>query len=352
MVAGGKPQRVLVVGAGKRAEETIIPALLCLEGSAEIAGVWARSARKLSLYGGGFTVQTETGPGAFDLAEVDTIAVAVTRSEVPKVLRALARHDTAHIALMLDTPVMNPGHLAATKAFRRFRRVVCSEDAIALPPVTAARRVIEAGSIGRVRSITFFHSGWRNHALASARSLIGMRRPTRIRVSRWNPKWTEARIRFSGGIRASVIQPHIHGNGRLLVVGDRGAICDYRSERSEATEIGYLVEDGVYRGVTIGGERVSSDRDESLFENLPRSGLPNPSLDNMFKIRGFMELVATVHDPDSLQYDPYEAIYDHQSFRFAEQLPVFADLRLGARRSLFGGGIRATAGLARALRGR
>jgi predicted dehydrogenase len=345
-------QRVLVVGAGKRAQETIIPALMSLGDSAEIAGVLARSARKLKLYGGDFTVQTETLPEALDISRVDTIAVAVTRSEVPAVLRSLARFDTSHVTLMLDTPVLDPGDFGATRAFRRFRRVVCSEDSIALPPVTAARSLIEQGTIGRTRAIYLVHSGWRNHALASVRWMLGMRRPTRIAVRRWNPKWSETRLRFPGGVRASVVQPHIHGHGRLLVVGDRGAIADYETDRSDVTQIGYRVTDGVYRGLTINGEPVASEHDRLFFENLPR-GLPDPTLDNMFKIRGFMELVTAVHGEEpSLAYDPYEAIYDHQSLRLAERIAVLVDPRLGRKRSILSTGIQAATAASRAVRRR
>ncbi|MGH2726182.1 MAG: hypothetical protein ACRDKS_04315, partial [Actinomycetota bacterium] len=61
------PRRVLLVGAGKRAQETAIPALMSFGAAVELAGVWARSGRKLELYGGEFTVQTETGPEAFPI---------------------------------------------------------------------------------------------------------------------------------------------------------------------------------------------------------------------------------------------------------------------------------------------
>jgi predicted dehydrogenase len=341
-------QRVLVVGAGKRVQETALPALICLDGDVEIAGVWARTSRKLKLYGGGFTVQTETGPEAYDLSQIDTVIVAVTRSQVPSVLRSLSKFDTGHVALMLDTPVLDVGHLGATRMFKRFARVVCSEDSIALPPIAAAKRLIDQGTIGRLRSVQLFHSGWRNHALASVRFLTGMHTPSRITVRQWNQKWSETRLRFPGGVRAAVVQPHVHGNGRVLVAGDRGAIVDYATDRSDATEIGYVVEDGVYRGVTVNGEPVDSELDRRLYENMPRNELPNPTLDNMFKIRGFMELVRAVHDRTSpFAYEALDAIYDHQSMRLAERLPAFVDVRLGGKRSLFRAGLRAATRLTR-----
>ena len=345
-------RRVLVIGAGKRVEETVLPALMCLQGSIEIAGVVARSSRKISFYEGEFTAQTETSPEAFDLATIDTIVVAVTRSQVPAVIRSLARFDTHHVSLMLDTPVLDPGGFGAMKMFPRFRRVVCSEDAIALPPIAAARALIDEGAIGDVRGIWLFHSGWRNHALASIRSMIGMRRPSRITVRRWNEKWSETRFRFAGGVRATVVQPHIHGHGKMLVVGDRGAIADYDTERGESRRIGYVVEDGVYRGSTIDGKLVASERDELLFANLPRAGLPRPTIDNMFKIRGFMELVASLgEDRPALTYDPFEAIYDHQSLRVAERVGTFVDPATGSR-SLFGLGLGLAARLRRSGTGR
>ncbi len=345
------PRRVLIVGAGKRVEEAIVPALIGLGDAAEIVGIWARSSRKIALYGGEFTVQTEASPDAFDLSSVDTVIVAVTRSQVPSVLGQLSRSDTSHIALMLDTPVLDPGDLGATRSFKRFRRVVCTEDSIALPPIAAAKRLIDEGAVGQLRSVQLFHSGWRNHALASMRYLTGMRMPSRISVRAWNPKWSETRVRFAGGVRASVVQPHIHGNGRVLVVGERGAIVDYRTDRAEAVEIGYLIEDGIYRGLTVRGEQVGSELDRRFFENVSRTGIPEMTLDNQFKIRGVMELIAGVHDERSgVSYDPWDAIYDHQCMRLAERLPAFLDVRLPGRRSLFGASLRAAARVGRSGR--
>ena len=333
-------RKVLVVGAGKRVQGAILPALLASGDAIELAGIWARSSRKVSFYDGELTVQTETGPEAFDIPAIDTVIVAVTRSEVPSVLHRLASFDTSRIALMLDTPVVDAKDLGVMRGLRRFRRVVCTEDSIALPPIATAKRLIDEGAIGRVRSINLFHSGWRNHGLASLRFLTGMARPRRITVRRWNPRWSETRVRL-GTVRASIVQPHIHGNGRVLVVGDRGAIVDYHAGRSDAHEIGYLVEDGVLRGVTVRGDLVESERDRLFFDNLPRNGVPEPTLDNQFKIRGVMDLIAGVHDGSGPAYDPWDAIVDHQSMRLAERLPAFVDLPLPAGRSAFGAAVRA-----------
>jgi hypothetical protein len=180
-----------------------------------------------------------------------------------------------------------------------------------------------------------------------------MRRPSRISVRRLNDKWSETRFRFAGGIRATVVQPHLHGHGRLLVVGDRGAIADYQTDRTDARHIGYLVEEGVYRGVTVDGERVPSERDDLFFANLPRAGGPKRTLDNMFKIRGFMELVAALADEQAEpRYDPFDAIYDHQALRVAERAPAFVDPRLPGGRSVFASGLRLAAAMrpARAAR--
>ncbi|MGH2795005.1 MAG: hypothetical protein ACRDKG_11960 [Actinomycetota bacterium] len=342
-------RRALVVGAGKRVEGAILPALLGFGGAIEVAGVWTRTSRKISFYDGDFTVQTETEPEAFDLASIDTVIVAVTRSQVPSVLRKLMRCDIGHVSLMLDTPVLDPKDLGTARLFPRFRKVVCTEDSIALPPIAAVKRLIDAGAVGHVRSIHLFHSGWRNHGLASLRYLTGMARPSRITVRRWNPKWSETRVRL-GSVRASIVQPHIHGNGRVLVAGERGAIVDYAAGRDDAHEIGYRIEEGVYRGMTIRGEAIEDERDRLFFENLPRRGLPDPTLDNQFKIRGVMELIAGVNEEAGLAYRPWDAVYDHQCMRLAERLPAFVDVRLPGGRSLFGAGLRAASRFTRAGR--
>lgn len=344
-------QRVLLIGAGRRATETILPALVGLGDRVQLTGVVALSARRMSLYAGELAIDTEDRLDAVDVSAVDTIMVAVPRAAVPSVLRALAAKDVGHVSLMLDTPVMDPRHLGATRFFGAFRHVVASEDAIGFPAVVHARRLVAEGAIGSLRHIRLFHSGFRNHGLAAIRFIGALGAPSSLRVERWHSKWFEIRMRFQKGVTATIVHPESDGAGRTMIVGTRGAIVDYPTGRSDAVEIGYRLDGSRFAGLTIGGEPVeSSDLDRSFTENVPVEALPDPSLHNQFKIRGLMELVASVGEGSpQFWYDPYDAIVDQQIIRFAERLGGLPNVRLPGGRSVFGSGIRSAGALARLL---
>ncbi len=85
-------KNVLIVGSGKRAQGAIIPALWCLKDDYNIAAVYSRSIKTISLFGGAFTAITINNLEGLDFAAIDLILVAIPIGEVPGVLRNLAKH--------------------------------------------------------------------------------------------------------------------------------------------------------------------------------------------------------------------------------------------------------------------
>jgi hypothetical protein len=272
--------------------------------------------------------------------------VAVPIREVPTVLRDLAALDPGHLTLMLDTPVLDARDLRTARLFSRFAAVLASEDAVAYPPIAAARSLIEGGEIGRPRQAFMFHGGYRYHALASFRHLAGGNRPTRITVRRWSPKAARWTATFADGFRGTAVEPLRHEAQRLLIVGDRRAIADYPlGER--AIEIGYRWEGQAYSGLSIGSQPAEETELDRLFsKHVNPQELPDRSLHAQLKIRGFMDLLAALDDPTSpFRCDPFEALHDSISLRIAERVRYLPDPRIARGRTLLGQAIRSVAGI-------
>jgi predicted dehydrogenase len=337
-------RRVLVVGAGRRATETILPALLCLSESFEILGVSARHERDLTVLGARVRVREGIAPP--DVRSADTILVAVPTRAVPGVIRRLLDLGAGHATLMLDTPVLHPRDLGASRTFRHFKEVLASEESVALPPIALARRLIDDGTIGRLRHISLFHGGYRYHALASLRHLAGGWRPSSIRVTRWNARAARWDVRFPGGATATVLEPLRHDSGRMLIAGDRGTIADYPLD-GKAAQIGYRWRDETFEGLTLDAAPVATDELDELFtEHVTAAELPDPSLNGQLKIRGFMETLMALDRPGSpFRYPAPEALQDSLSLRLAERLRYLPDPRVGRNRTLLGEAIRAAGAL-------
>jgi predicted dehydrogenase len=340
--------RILLVGGGRRAQATILPAIHCMQPWVELAGVHTRTPREMNLLGGRLEIATRDDLAQADLSALDAIIVSVGIRQVPEVLHTLAPMDTRHLTLMLDTPIIHHRDLHAMRRFSQYRDVLACEDAFALPPFVLARRLIDEGKIGRLRYVQLFHSGYRFHALASLRQLTGSG-PRSIRFTRWNPWCDSLTMRFPGRVKATIIEPRDYEVGKVLIAGEKGFITDYPIDHPNATRIGYRTEDGRYVGLTIDGQPTDqSERDTAFKEGLAGSDLMDQSLMNMLKIRGFMELLAALGDDNiPFRYPAADAIHDNIAIRVAQRTRLVRDVRLGRRSTLVGQAINVAAGVAR-----
>lgn len=320
---GASRTRVLLVGAGRRARQTILPAIWACDERVDLVGVCARSAREIELLGGRFRTTTTTLPNV-DLSGVDVVVVAIGTRSVPGLLRELAgRSEAASLTLMLDTPGLAAADLGAASLFDRFASVLASEDNYALPLFVLARRLVDEGAIGALRRVYLVHSGYRHHAIAALKQLTGAQHPTSVAIDRWTGFASDIRIRFPGDVRALIVEPRRYGSGRTMIVGERAFVTDYPVEHPKAIQVGYRMEDGTFRGLTVDGEPApASDLDAAFAARLGGAPLEDPTLMGQMKIRGLMELLCGAHDPRSrFRYPVHDAIADDLSIRFAERLP-------------------------------
>ncbi len=339
---------VLVLGAGRRALSTLLPALWCLDDEVSIAGIHTRTVRDLHLFDGKVELTTGNDLSSHDFSAIDVIVLAVNKKAVAQVLADLAPLPTGHITLMMDTPVLLPSQLKAARNFAGYRNVVASEDSVALPPYVVARRLIEAGRIGELRRLVLFHSGYRHHGLSSLKYLAGASSVRSIRKARGSGPAAQTSVHFPGGVQATIYEPRDYETGRFLAGGSRGCIADYPLQGRNVIELGYRREEGRYCGMSVDHEAVeTSSLDRAFNERLPRD-LPDPSLRTSLKIRGFMELVHAVRRGDrSLMYPATATLYDVFALAIVDKTGFFSDQALGGSRSVFERGLRGITSLAR-----
>jgi hypothetical protein len=302
----------------------------------ELVGVCTRTARELILPDGR-TRRSTTSLGETDVETVDVIVVAVPARQVPHVLATLRGRSTAHVTLMLDTPVLHPRDMGARRAFPRFRQVLASEESFALPTFVLARRLLREGAVGRLRRAYLFHSGFRYHALASLKQLTGAG-PARIEIRRWNPFCADIEVEFPGGVRATVVEPRRYDSGRMMIVGSAGFLTDYPIQHRRAVQIGVRIEKDRCVGLSVDGvPEPPSSLDSAWIDGLDGVELPEASLMTQLKIRGFMELLAALGDGSSpFRYPADEAILDNLSLHVAERLGTLSRVPLLGRSSLLG----------------
>jgi hypothetical protein len=338
--------RVGLVGVGRRARQTILPAIVGLGDRVELAAVFARSTRSVELFGGTLTLDTRDDLARADLSDVDVVVVAVELRQVPAVLGDLTRGSTA-MTVMLDTPVLHHRDLGHLDTLERFGAAVVSEDCAALPPFRLARQLVDEGRIGDLEHVYLFHSGYRHHALATLQELVQAGRPSRLRVRRWGKGSAEVSVAFRNGVEATIVEPRAYGVGRFLIAGSSGFIADYPIDHKHATVVGFDLDDGRYRGLTVDGDPVELDAlDEAFVANVPAS-LEDDSPMALLKIRGFMSLLdAVATGAPAPRKAPIDAILDDLTLRVAERAGRFVDPRLGRSTTVSSSAVRGLAKVA------
>ena len=313
---------VLVIGAGRRVIGAVLPALGCLADRFRIAAVCSRSEKRIAI-AGREEITTRTSLDGVDFSRIGLIAMAPTLASVPRLLERLSREDVGRAALLLDTPVLPPTRLAAARFFPAFKRVLVAEDTLALPPFIVARRLIDAGAIGTLRRIYFFHNGYKYHALASLKLLAG-RSPLRRIVSRRYPgKVRRKELLFDSGVSAVLCEPRDYRAGKFLLQGDRGSIADYDYPVSPVQRIGYRLEGQIYRGLTLNGEPVpAAGLDQAYLAGVGTDVLDASPMNTM-KLRGLMDLlVSSLEERSPHHYRPAEAICDNLAYIMADRLGI------------------------------
>ena len=258
--------RVLLVGAGRRAQNNYLPILRYLATEFDVRGIHSRTQERLNDVAGRWDVPAVASLGAIDPQAFDVVAVSVPTAQNPNVLRQLLAH-AAQLHLVIDTPIAaNPrehGEIAPLLA--RFRSVTVTEDYMNFPPFTLLRQFAASGRIGQVRALTLNNIGFMYHGLALIRSFVGFG-PV-VAASRHQigaDAWVVS-YEFPGEFRASVIGPYRrHTAGGLTLDGTDGTVTEFPADLEGARKPTYLLRPVLEDGLMGGYEIVGNDRREAI----------------------------------------------------------------------------------------
>jgi hypothetical protein len=323
-------KNVLVIGSGQRVQNTILPAIYCLQDEFELLAVYSRSIKDISLFNRKMQIQTINDFSRIDFRSLDLIMVAVTLEQVPDVLKKLAVYNTQHVRLLIDTPVLSLHDIRCARYFKKFRSVGVSEDSITLPPFVLARKLIDQGQIGKIKEISLIHSGYRYHALATLKMLTGVNYISKIKNTYSHGKIAERQIIFRNGIKASIVEPRDYSVGKFHIIGEGGAIADYDLSGPNLSRLDYKVEGGIYRGLRLDGQDQTPDDLDRKYLQFIGVDLPESNLMTTMKIRGLMDLIF-----GRVEYLSVGGLYDSLAIIFSEKSGLFIDFAWGGNRSVF-----------------
>ncbi len=289
---GRERKRIVIVGAGRRVIETALPVVRASSDRYELAGVFARSSRRLD---DGTEVRAVEELRGDRLADGDLVYVVVKKDAVPDVLGRLARCGPDRLDLLLETPVLLFKHFRHAAALRRFRHAWAAEDCVALPWLDVAREVVRVGTIGALRRVILYQSAYRYHALAIVKQLFDGHAPRRGRHRRLSPHFEQRDLVYPGDRTAWVLEPRDYPTGRFLLIGERGSLSDDGQATAGNHRIEPIDEAGRCVGFRAAGiERRLDEVESTLMGERPPGGV-TARMEGQKRV-GFLRLLRRIAD--------------------------------------------------------
>jgi hypothetical protein len=287
-------KRILVVGAGGRVTDAVLPVLARSGARFELGGVFARRARAIDARGTTHRVRPLTELTAREVAATDVVYAVVAKPAVGAVLAQLARFDVAHVDLLLETPVVLFKHLHHARRARPFRSVSVAEDISALPWLDLVRRLTAPdGELGPPRRAELDRSGYAYHGVALAKALLGDEH-VRTGVCRRQGGLEVRSLRFASGREAQWTSPRDYSLGAVTLACERGALSDRPA--AGVVTLQPVLAAGRQIGIRAGDLSLDFDDDEAaLCTELPAEASLTARMQDMKRI-GLMRLLRSMHE--------------------------------------------------------
>jgi len=243
----------LVIGAGRRVREDVIPAIEKLR-TGHVSGVCATSRRAVFGLEQVYDAAPLSALSAQSLQNSRYIYVAVPPGNLASVLRQITQFDCSKKILIVDTPALETSDLSSL--YGQFEQVAVAEDCAYLPWIP-----LLASKTDPIKRVEFQQSGFAYHAVALAKAVVanGSERPGIVRSSSGKRRVTAD---FSNGSSMVILGERAYRKGRLRFHTAAGSIIGSHPH-PDAEIMTPVVENGRCIGFQRGLDQILLTDDES-----------------------------------------------------------------------------------------
>jgi choline dehydrogenase-like flavoprotein len=244
----------VVIGAGRRVREDVVPAIEKLA-TAHVAAIYATSKRAVFGLDRAYDVEPLFTLSSESLRAVSHVYVAVPPKQLKSVLQRLTEFDCSRLTLVIDTPALETQEL--TVLYGKFAKVAVAEDSAYLPWIPLLKN--DADPITRIE---FDRSGFAYHAVALAKAVVanGGARPGILRSRRSKRRLN---VEFSNGTSAVVNGARDYDRGTLRFHSAGGSVVGSHVDAGNEAVIQPLVEANRCVGFRKGAQSIMLTETES-----------------------------------------------------------------------------------------
>jgi len=313
-------KNVVLIGAGKRMHETVIPALTALSDRYTITGILSRTVRKIQV-SDSHSYITQSEFHEIDWNSTDIIIMAATTSSNPSLLHKLSKYNLKHTTLIIDTPILEPAAFFSLRYLAHFKKVVAGEDFFFLPPYVTVRNILDEQHLVP-SSIYFYKNAYRYHALAALRRLVGPLDLTSVRQVNSQDS-TTLYARFNNVV-AVVQEPRDYPNAYFSVETHKGIITDQTQHPNENlhSRISYVRQNTWYVDISVNGSAVVINDMDDHFQKILQSLPVHVGFTETMKIRAYMDLLIASEDDRIESYSVVSAFFDNLIIKIVEKIGV------------------------------
>ena len=325
---------VLLIGSGRRIRNNFIPALLCLTDTHKICGLYSPTKIHRETVCDKWQISPVSSLTDYSFEAVDVIVVSVSITAVTEVLNKIidkARNKT----LVLDTPVfssLNDFRMAIK--LNTFKKVLVTEDYIGFPPFKIMRDYADKGTLGKIKTVELFQTGFQYHGLALIRSFINLRKVKSIKKVKNAVEGFTLIFSFPGQLHGYLVHPYKRLNGWAYITGSAGSIIydpgklfDY-SKDPNVMKLNYQKDQDDHVIFLVDNVPVATQLQAHCFQKIQQLDIEDKSDFNTFKTCGLLDILrATEGEAIPNHYSLSQALYDSAIAKLFWRPQIFSQWR-------------------------
>lgn len=305
-----KKKSFLIIGAGKRVCEDFIPALLATK-KFKIKNIFATKYKSINVNHKTYDVLPLVKLIKKNLIACDYIYIAIPPKSLNDVFNFLSLFNTQEKILIIDTPFGSIRHQRNIRFFKNYKEIYIAEDAAYLPWINAARR-----KCGVIKKIVFDRSGYKYHAIATAKALLGNHNFIKAQKYKNHIKIESKTLSDLGEIH--IIEPRDYTKGKIEIYGSRLFLTD--SHNSKKKNMWPIIKNDLCIGLNIAGEIIYFKKNEIFLIGSVNNFTSITSLTHQLKRIGLMYFLSNLCNPSKIIKSKEDCIED---VRLDESLRIF-----------------------------